>query len=351
MKNLVIDKTAIKNNVGEVKLRAKGAEIIADLAGDAYGMGLLETARILRDEGIMSFAIDDPRDAQTLRRAGFTEEKLMMLRSTADAEELRQLLDLGVIVTIGSYDAAVAVNGIAAEHSTVCEVQIKIDTGLGRYGFMPDELDKVVSIYKYMPNLAVVGVFSAYAQSWCNKKLTMEQLDLFNDVLARLHAQGYETGLTHICDSAALFRYDSDGLGAVRVDSAFAGRVPGGNTPGLIKVGYIEASVEEVGRFPKGHHVGGEILKKSKRLAVLSVGYYHGFGVDRYENEMSFWKRLFYRRKRPVVKIDSQRVKLVGGIGMMYCVVDVDKAACQVGDVAVLDVDPVDVKGLERRYE
>ncbi len=350
MKHLVIERSAIRNNLAVIKSRAKGVAIYADMTGDAFGMGLIPTAKLLRDEGVRTFAVSDPNDAEALRRAGFTEERLMMLRSTADGEELRKLTDMNVICTVGSSDAAVALNGIAEERKTVCEVQIKIDTGLGRYGFTPSETDKIASIFRFMPKLAVVGVFSTYAQSWKSRKATEAQMEAFQSVLDRLHAMGFDPGATHICDSAALFRYNFNLFDAVRVGTAFSGRVAGNAVPGLQKVGYIEASVEEVGWFHKGHRVGHDVLKRPSKLAVLSVGTYHGFGVLRQEEGQSFWDYLRLWRKRPAVHLGGQRVRILGEIGMMHTIVDVTRLDCHVGDLAVLDVDPVDVKGLPRIY-
>ncbi len=350
MKNLVIDKKAIKSNLDAVKARARGAQIWADLTGDAFGLGILATARVLRQEGIRCFAVSDPRDAEILREAGFTEETLMMLRSTADEKELEELIDLNVVCTVGSYEAAVAINGIAERKKTVVEVQIKVDTGLGRYGFIPTEIDKIASIYRFMSNLAVVGVFSSYAQSWKSRKETLQQLETFKSVLSALHAQGFETGLAHICDSAALFAYDFDLMDAVRVGTAFSGRVAGNAAQGLARVGYIEAGVEEVGWFPKGHRVGDRVLKKPARLAVVSVGYYHGFNIVRHEQGQSVWDMIRSWRKRPSVKLNGTRLKIVGEVGMMHTVLDVTDVQCRVGDMVTMDVDPVNVKGLTRIY-
>ncbi len=350
MKNLVIDKKAVKSNLTAVKARARGAQIWADLTGDAFGMGLVTTAKLLREEGIRTFAVSDPRDAEALRSAGFTEETLMMLRSTADEKELETLIDLGVICTVGSYEAAVVINALAESRKTVCEVQIKIDTGLGRYGFIATETDKIASIYRYMPNLAVVGVFSTYSQSWKSKKATLQQLETFKEVLATLHGMGFETGMASICDSAALFAYDFELMDAVRVGTAFSGRVAGGAAPGLTKVGYIEAGIEEIGWFPRGHRVGGVALKKPAKLAVVSVGYYHGFNIARRELGQSFMDLLRSWRRRPTVKIGSVRARIVGEVGMMHTIIDVTDIQCKVGDPVIMDVDPVNVKGLTRIY-
>ncbi len=350
MKSLVIDTKAVKGNVAAVKARVRGAQIWADLTGDAFGMGLLPTARLLREAGIRTFAVSDPKDAETLRGAGFTEETLVMLRSTADEEELSRLIDMNVVCTVGSHDAAVVLNSLAESRKTICEVQIKVDTGLGRYGFLKAETDKIASVYRYMSNLAVVGVFSTFSESWKNKKVTNAQYEEFRDILSKLHSMGFETGLCHICDSAALFKYDFDLMDAVRVGTAFSGRVAGGSIPSLTKVGYIEAGIEEVGWFPKGHGVGTSVLKRPARLAVVSVGYYHGFGVERQELGQGLMDKIRSWRRRPSVKIGSKKVKIVGQIGMMHTILDVTDIECRVGDIVTMDVDPVNVKGLPRVY-
>ncbi|MDR0861807.1 MAG: alanine racemase [Oscillospiraceae bacterium] len=354
MKNLVIDRRIVRNNLRAIKERAEGAAIIADLSANASGMGLVPIAELLRDEGIHDFAVSDPRDAQVLRDKGFTDARLMMLRSTADPEEISDLLDLGVICTVGSYEAAVAVNGIAESRRTVVEVQVKVDTGLGRYGFQPTEIDRIEAIYKYMSSLAVVGTFTTFSASWRSKKLTLEQLDTFNAVLDKLTDRGLEPGIAHACDSAALFRYNFGRMDAVRVDTALTGRVLGKSIPALQKVGYIEAGVEEVCWVPKGHRYGeerGGVTSAPTKIAVLSVGYYHGFGVERQVSAMSLADLFKFRRRKLYVKFDGQRARVLGNVGLLHTMVDVTKIECTVGDVARLDVDPVNVKGLPISYK
>jgi len=353
MKNLVIDLRVVRNNLRAIKDRAEGVQVIADLSANASGMGLLPIAQFLRDEGIRSFAVSDPEDAKLLRQNGFGKDRLMMLRSTADPDEIHELLSLGVICTAGSYDAAVAINGIAESRGLTADIQVKIDTGLGRYGFQPTELDRVAAIYKYMSSLNVVGTFTTFAASWRNKKLTLSQLDKFNGVLDRLIDMGLEPGSAHACDSAALFMYDIELMDAVRADTALSGRIPGKAVPGLTRVGHIEAGLEEVGWHPKGHTIGTErgfVTKVPTKIAILSVGYYHGFGVDRYIVERSLFDIARYRRRKTYVKINGNKARVLGSVGLLHTMVDVTKIDRTVGDIALLDVDPVNVKGLPIVY-
>jgi len=353
MKNLIIDLRVVRNNLRAIKDYAEGVHVFADLSANASGMGLLTVARFLRDEGIKNFIVSDPGDARLLRQNDFSKERIMMLRSTADPNEITELLKYGVICTAGSYDAAVAINGIAESNRIVADIQIKIDTGLGRYGFQTTELDKVAAIYKYMSSLNVIGTFTSFSASWRSKKQTFAQLDRFNDVLDRIINMGFEPGTAHACDSAALFKYNMELMDAVRVDTALTGRIPGKPVQGLSKVGFIEAGLEEVGWYPKGHTVGSErsfVTRAPTKIAIISVGYYHGFGVDRYLVERSLFDIARGRRRKNFVRINGQKARVLGSVGLMHTVVDVTNVDCTVGDIAIMDVDPVNVKGLSVVY-
>ena len=127
MKSLVIDLRVVRNNLRAIKDCAEGVHVFVDLSANAGGMGLLTIAQFLKDEGIKNFIVSDPVDARLLRENGFSKERIMMLRSTADPNEINELLSYGVICTAGSYDAAVAINGIAESQRIIADIQIKID--------------------------------------------------------------------------------------------------------------------------------------------------------------------------------------------------------------------------------
>jgi len=354
MKYLVIDKRVIRENLRIIKEQADGAAIIADLSANAGGMGLFDVAMLLRDEGVTDFAVSDLNDAALLRSRGFVTERIMMLQSTADPDELRELLALDVICTCGSYDAAVAINGIAEANRKHALVQIKVDTGLGRYGFLPAETDRIAAIYKYMSWLTVIGTFTTFSASWKSSKQTLRQLDTFNDVLDKMSALGLEPGIAHCCDSSALFRFDFAHMDAVRIDTALSGRMPGKSGAGLGRVGYIEARLEEVRWVPKGHRYGAErpiVTKAPTKIAVLSVGHYHGFGMTRHVSTMRPLELLTATSRPLYVRINGQKARVLGNVGLLHMLIDVTKIECTVGDTALLDVDPVNVKGLPILYK
>ena len=102
MRSLLIDKNGLRVNLNEIRARAGSADIVADLSGDGQGVGLLRMARFLREEGLGSFAVSEPQDAAMLRRSGFSEERILVLRSITNQGQVRELLDVGVTFTLGS---------------------------------------------------------------------------------------------------------------------------------------------------------------------------------------------------------------------------------------------------------
>ena len=139
MKQLVFERSAIKHNTAIIQERAGSAVIFAVLVGDAYGAGLIELAKLLREEGIAHFAVEEAEDVTRLRQAGFAQEPILMLRSTTNRDELVELLNQRAICTIGSYETGTALNAVAEELGVKAEAHVLIDTGMGFGGFLSSE--------------------------------------------------------------------------------------------------------------------------------------------------------------------------------------------------------------------
>ena len=354
MKTLVIEKQAIKQNVAVIKERAGSAVIYAALTGDAYGAGLVEMAKLLRDEGIGRFAVGSAKAAEDLRKAGLVEEEILMLRSTTDREELERLVDLNAVCTIGSVDAGLALNGLAESRSTVVEAHVQVDTGMGYGGFLAGEPDKVLSVYRNLPNVALSGIYTQIHSAKPDGRDATVQMGEFNALLEAIRAAGFETGTVHAAGSFALLHYDFARMDAVRPGSAFLGRCRRTKGDGLQRVGYGEAGLEDVRWLPQGHTVGNEVLitlKRPTRVGIIPVGYQNGFCVARTRDSgLTAAIRRWWRRRKITVRIAGQKVKVIGRIGAMETLVDVTDMKCSAGDTVLFDIDPLYAKGLAREY-
>ena len=354
MKTLVIEREALRHNIGVIKERAGQAVIYAVLTGDGHGAGLVELARVLREEGIGRFAVSEPAEAAALRKAGFVEEEILMLRPTVDREELAQLIELDVVCTVGSSDTGMALNAAAEERSTVVEAHIQIDTGMGFGGFLADEPEKILSVYRNLPNVAISGICTQIQVRKKDGRDLTAQLEQFHRAVDAIRGAGFETGTVHAAGSYALLHWDEARLDGVRAGSALLGRCRRTRGDGLRRVGYGEVGIEETRWLPKGHTVGGDspvILRRPTRVAVLPVGYQNGFGVAR-ARDGGLWEllRRSLSARRRTVRVNGQKARILGAIGAIETIVDVTDLKCAAGDAAVFDLDPLYARGFVREY-
>lgn len=361
MKAYVVEREALVQNIQAIRRFAGAVPVWAVLKGNGYGIGLVPFSRILRENGIDHFAVTEIKEAEVLRE-NYPDVSILMMRSTADPAEVNTLMDLGVILTVGCYETAVAINGIAAERAAIAQVHVAVDTGMGRYGFLPDDADKIISVYEYMKNLKITGIFTHFHSAFSNEKATKQQFDAFTGVVDKLRAAGYDTGMAHCCNSHAFVRHPEMHMDAVRIGSAFLGRLSFKDKLGLQKIGYAECTLEEIRMIPKGQTVGyaaGFKARRPMRTAVIGLGWYNGFAASRENDIFRFrdsiggilhhLKNILFPR-RILVTVNGHKCRTLGHVGMVHAVVDVTDVDCAVGDKVIAELNPLVVKGLRVQY-
>ena len=360
MKAYIVEKEAVLHNLDVLQEKADGVPVWAVLKGNGYGLGVKPMAELCLQAGTRRFAVTEPEEAAVLREV-CPGAQILMLRPTIDPEELNRLLELDVIATVGSGEEAAALNALAAKRDMVAECHVKVDTGMGRYGFLPDELEKILSVYRYNDHIAVSGIYTHFHTAFGKEKCTLAQAEAFKAVLQAIEEAGFEPGTPHCCNSAAFLRWPDLKMGGVRVGSAILGRVL--TKSKLRRVGWCEATVDEVRWLPAGHTCGYGAAWKAKRptrIAVLSVGWYHGFTTEHGNDIFRFRdclrtvlgavKRMIFKKKL-YVTINGKRCPVLGHVGMLHTVCDVTSlGGCKLGDKATLEINPLHVRGMEIEY-
>ena len=349
MNTLVIEKSGLKNNIGRVKELAGSSYIYANLSGDGYGAGASALALFLRDEGIRRFCVDSADAAGALRKAGLVDEEILMLHSTSDRATLEYLADRNVICSVGTLEAGMALNALAESRATVLEAHLEIDSGMGFGGFPAEEPEKIVSVIRNLPNVAFSGVYTQLSSG----KVMERQAARFAQAVAAIHEAGCETGIVHAAGSYAMLHGGLAETDAVRAGSVILGRCRRRRGDGLNTVGHAEAPVDSIRWLPKGHTIGNEkkvTLRRATRVAVLPVGYQHGLGVER--APVGFWDglRRILRTRRRTVRLNSQKVRILGTIGAAETLIDVTGIKCAEGDLATFDINPLYAKGFKREF-
>ena len=357
MINYIIDKDVLSANVSIIKQLAGTTPIIAVIKCDGYGMGLVQYARFLSYRGIEMFGVSALEEAIALKKAGIVGE-VILLTSNAVAEDCEEIVKNEIIATVGSMEAAIALDEAGKKLEMQPRAHIEINTGMGRCGFPWDNVLWSYELKKL--NINFSGTFTHYSFSFSKDEKDLKvQTDKFKAAVKKLNSCGFETGMLHAANSHAFLKYSRSHMDAVRIGSAFVGRVSEAGSFDLKPVGYFESKVVDVNTIKKGENIGYGNTYKAKRnikTAIIPVGYYHGYMTEKSKDTFRLRDIIRYilgdlRPKKLYVKIGNEKFKIIGRVATMNVIADVTGSAVNPGDVALLPGNPIMVdSGIEKVY-
>ena len=257
----------------------------------------------------------------------------------ADADTLRQMVENNIILTVG--DTACAQFYLENRGQKTLRVHVKVDTGMGRFGFCWDD-PALLQVYA-MDGLQVEGIYSHFTKSFEKKyDLTGQQLDRFLQTVKTVEDAGFAPGMRHIANSCAALRFPQTWLDAVRIGSGLVGALLAPVPVKLETVHDFRARVVAVKELKKGQTTGYASVckvKKDTRAVVVAMGFSHGYAMtgapDPYPAKDFFvyiyhlWQRW---RNPPAVTWNGKTMKLIGRVGSQYTLFDAGSADIQPGD-------------------
>ena len=297
-----------------------GTRMICVLKADGYGLGAVEVARILREQGANAFATACFDEAKELKTA-YPDAFVLIMGRTASCE-LEEAIRLSVRITVGSQEEMRQVSETAGRMGCSALVHVKLDTGLHRLGFSSlDELTPVLGL----PGIELEGLYSHLALR--GEDQTETQCALFRNRVETLRALGWHFPMVHLLDSIGLVRRPSDQYDFVRVGAFLYGNVPPSYAHFERRQAVVRlcARVTRVSLVPHGEGVGygEEPLERDTLVATLSAGY-----VDGYPRLLSGIGE---------VEIHGRRARVLGRVCMDQMMVDVTTIqGVAPGDTAVL---------------
>lgn len=328
------------------------AEVICVIKGNGYGLGLIEMAKLLTENGAATLAVSRIDEAVRLRENGI-ESDILLLSPPFDEKSAQTVVEFNITATVDSLHTAQLLNAAADKCESVAKAHIMLDTGFGRFGFMPGEEEDIIKAYKTCTSISFEGIYSHFYNAFSSSSESVKlQVSRFNTMVSSVETAGC-TGLKkHICSSAAAVKYPEYHFDAVRLGSALLGRIAVPNTVGLEKVGFMECELISIKTLPANHFVCyGEAYKTTRetRAAVVPLGVCDGYGLSKTEvafnssdkvNSLLRKVKHFGSDQTLSATLNGKRVRVIGKVGLTDLILDVTDVNCAVGDVAAFEFNP-----------
>lgn len=316
-----IDLAALQHNFDLIKQQAPNSKILAMIKANAYGHDALRIASNLRQAD--AFGVASLGEALTLRRAGAVQ-RIVLMSSFLGSEELIELARYDLEWVIHSPWQLDLLE--KTELKSPIFIWFKIDTGMHRLGFLPDEVSKAYArIKKISSKLKGCNLLSHFAcADEKENPMTSHQIELFNQLTKSF------PGERSLANSAAIFAWPESHADWNRPGLALYGISPfpkqTGSELGLHPVMRLSAPLIAIHDIPKGDRIGygsTYTCEKDTRVGIIGAGYADG-----------------YPRQAPSgtpVYLNKQTVPLIGRVSMDIITVDLTTSPeSKVGDMAVL---------------
>ena len=283
----LVDIGAIGRNVRALKALTEareGCRLMAVVKANAYGHGLLPVSVQALRSGAGWLGVALPQEALALRDAGIEAPILVM--GYADPEVYRQLVLAGVRVTVYTRAQGEALAEAARVTGKKAVVHVKIETGMGRIGFWPDEeAVRDIAALAAMGDLELEGCFTHFALADEDGEGWRVQWHLFQAFLDRLKRNGITFSIAHCANTAAGIREPEALMDMFRAGIGVYGLYP---SPEAGAWGYVslepalswKSILSHVKRLPKGYSVGyGHIwtAEKDTLVGTVPIGYADGY--------------------------------------------------------------------------
>jgi alanine racemase len=269
-----VDTQALRSNLEVLRARAPRARVLAVVKANAYGHGLVPVALALG--GVDAFAVARIEEAVALRGAGITQP-IVLLEGVINGEQLAAAAELQLELVVHDALQIALLEAFRGAHRFA--LWIKLDTGMNRLGFRPEDFPAAWS------RIATLGVPPLKQRVLTHLACADERAHPANaEQLARFAAIADPLGVERsIANSAAVLSLPQSHVEWVRPGLALYGLSPfGGQTGtafGLKPVMTLESTVVAVRRVRRGEHVGYGATWRAERdsqIAILAGGYGDG---------------------------------------------------------------------------
>jgi alanine racemase len=338
---LEIDRKAIKHNFDTFRnLIPKQVKFLAVVKSNAYGHNLFEFAKEMEKLGADFLGVDSITEALALRREGI-KTPILIIGYTLP-EKLEEAIEKDISVAVSSFETLGEIKKLdcfaklaKTEGKRKIKIHIKVDTGMSRHGFSFDDAEKVIRELKSLKNKIIVeGLFTHFssAKNPAFPQFTKKQIGEYKKWVEIFDKNGFKPIRHASATSGAILFREADfdmvriGIGLYGIWPSSEARAFAEGNISLTPVLSWKAVIAEIKTIKEGSRVGydgTEMMSKDTKIAVIPVGYWHGFpralsGIGR-------------------VLVGDTKCKILGRVCMDIIMLDISGVKnAKVGDVVTI---------------
>lgn len=318
-----IDLDALRHNVAAIRRRVgPKVKLMAVVKADAYGHGLAQVGGSLMQCGVDAFAVATLSEALALRQIGGSGWPILLFGSALPFE-VPTMVEQNITPTISTLEEARLFEEEAARCGKTADVQVEVDTGMGRVGFWHEEAPKQISNIAGLRHLRIAAFYTHFPSADENLKETQRELEFFLKAVDRVRESASPVPapqpLLHAANSAAVLNLPEAALNMVRPGLLLYGIVPGSPDTSTLRRSNeflpalsFKARVAYVKVITAGRTISyGQTFtaKKGMKIATVTAGYADGFSR--------------HLSNKAHVLINGMRCRVVGRVTMDQIMVDV----------------------------
>jgi len=308
-----IDMGAFRNNLKEIRrILNPGTAIMAVVKADAYGHGEEMIAREAVACGASFLAVARMNEAVHLRECGITAP--LLLFDDCVSENTSRYIELDIRPTINTFEEAERFSVRASAYGKNLKVHIKVDTGMGRLGFLADGLTSEQAYFPLareikkiseLPFIVIEGVYSHFANADSKDKAhAAGQLDLFLKLKRELEIKIPQKIMFHIANSAGIMEFPESHLDIVRPGIMMYGQYPSDEVDksrvNLKPVMSIKSKIIHIKKVGAGFKVSyGSIFTTSRETVIATIPAGYADGINRMLSSKG--EMLVRGRKAPIL--------------------------------------------------
>ncbi|MGL5693331.1 MAG: alanine racemase [Peptostreptococcaceae bacterium] len=308
----------VKFNLNNIKnILNEDTKICGVVKANAYGHGAVQIAKLLEKEQVDYLAVARLEEGIELRQ---NDIKLPILcLGYIPQVGIREAIKNGIYITVYSLQMAMLINAIAKEINEVVNIHIKIDTGMTRVGFQPNEesIEDIILINK-LENINIEGIYTHFATAdEEDKTYTYLQVDKYSYIIDRLEKEHVQIPIKHVSNSAATMECFDLRFDMVRCGIILYGHYPSDevnkNNINLKPAMKLKSRISHIKEVDSDVGISYGLKYKTfnnEKIVTIPIGYADGF------------TRI---QKNPKVYIKDKPFEVVGRICMDQCMAKIDK--------------------------